>query len=316
MIDRAGDASPLFFPSLPDKTTATAAVLDLVRRPPRQFGVERTRWTLATIRRVCPWLATHSLSGVWRVLTKLGIVGKRGRAHLHSPDPAYDAKRAAIAACLAAARVRDGPRVVLYQDEITLHRQPTLAPAWAARGRAQPLAAFSPRADTPVRVVATLDAADGRVVFRRRRDLAIPALVGFYRAVVAAYPDADQIDIILDNWPVHFHPDLLVALVPQQCPFPFVRPGNWPTAPSPEAVRKWGDLQLPIQLVPLPTYAPWLNPIEKLWRWLRQDVVHLHPWADDLPALGGAADAFLDRFASATVAAADLLRFVGLKPSD
>ncbi len=78
-------------------------------------------------------------------------------------------------------------------------------------------------------------------------------------------------------------------------------------------MRKWGHLALPIRLVPLPTYASWLNPIEKLWRWLRQDVVHLHPWANDLPALYHAADAFLARFAHDDRAGRDLLRYVGLQ---
>ncbi len=137
-------------------------------------------------------------------------------------------------------------------------------------------------------------------------------MVGFYREVAAAYPQAERIDVILDNWPVHFHPDLLVALQPQACPFPFPRPPNWPEAPSAAAIRKWGDLRLPIRLVPLPTYASWLNPIEKLWRWLRQEVVHLHPWADDLPALHAAADAFFARFAANDAASHDLLRYVGL----
>jgi len=31
-----------------------------------------------------------------------------------------------------------------------------------------------------------------------------------------------------------------------------------------------------ITLVYLPTYAPWLNPIEKLWRKAYQEVLHLH----------------------------------------
>lgn len=137
-------------------------------------------------------------------------------------------------------------------------------------------------------------------------------MVGFYREVAAAYPQAERIDVILDNWPVHFHPDLLVALQPQACPFPFPRPPNWPEAPSAAAIRKWGDLRLPIRLVPLPTYASWLNPIEKLWRWLRQEVVHLHPWADDLPALHAAADAFFARFAANDAAGHDPLRYVGL----
>ena len=35
-----------------------------------------------------------------------------------------------------------------------------------------------------------------------------------------------------------------------------------------EALFQWPR----IEPVWLPTYAPWLNPIEKLWRWLRQEV--------------------------------------------
>jgi DDE superfamily endonuclease len=288
-------------------------VLDVVRRAPRLLGVERTRWTLATVGQAVDWLAAHSPGGVGRVLASLGVVLKRGREHVHSPDPAYAEKRAAVAACLAEARASGGRVVALFQDEVTLHRQPTVAPAWAARGRDQALAERSHRADATARVVATLDARDGRVLFRRRGKLGIPALVGFYREVAAAYPAAERIDVVLDNWPVHFHPDLLVALQPQECPFPFPRPGHWPDAPSPAAARKWGGLALPIRLVPLPTYASWLNPIEKLWRWLRQEVVHLHPWADDLPALYAAVDRFLARFQAAAAARADLLRYTGLR---
>jgi hypothetical protein len=291
-------------------------VLDVVRRDPRRFGEARTRWTRAAIGRCVGWLAGYGPSGIGRVLRALGVAWKRAREHVHSPDPAYDAKRGAVAASRAASRGSGGRIVTLYQDEVTLHRQPSLAAAWAGRGRDQALAERSHRGDAATRIVGTLDAASGRVLACRRGALSVPALVGFYREVAAAYPDAARIDVVLDNWPVHFHPDLLVALQPQACPFPFPRPGHWPTAPSAEAVRKWGDLALPIRLVPLPTYASWLNPIEKLWRWLRQDVVHLHPWADDLPALRAAADAFLARFAAGTAAAAALIRYTGLETHD
>ena len=47
--------------------------------------------------------------------------------------------------CVAEARTSEGRRVALFQDEVTLHRQPSLAPAYEARGRAQPLAARSHR---------------------------------------------------------------------------------------------------------------------------------------------------------------------------
>jgi hypothetical protein len=59
----------------------------------------------------------------------------------------------------------------------------------------------------------------------------------------------------------------------------------------------------------LPTYAPWLNPIEKLWRWLRQDVLKMHRLAAYWPELRRRVNTFLDQFADGS---ADLLRYVGL----
>lgn len=273
------------------------------------MGFARSRWTLRLVGAACPWLTSSSSSGVWRVLKRAGIRLKRARSHLHSPDPAYLPKQTAITAWVARGRGRDRGTVTLFLDEVTLARQPTLAAAYAARGPVQPLAERSCRSETATRYLATLDVADGRVCWCRRAHITVATLVAFYRDLVAAYPEAARIVVVQDNWPVHVHPDLLVALEPQESPFPVVRPPNWPIAPSAAAERRWGELQLPIQLVPLPTYASWLNPIEKLWRWLRQDVGHLHPWADDLDALRAAADDFLTRFAHGSP---DLLRYSGL----
>jgi transposase len=60
----------------------------------------------------------------------------------------------------------------------------------------------------------------------------------------------------------------------------------------------------------LPTYAPWLNPIEKLWRWLRQDVLKMHRWVEDWLQVKQRVHDFLDQFAQGSP---DLLRYVGLK---
>ena len=191
LADRPGRGrKPAFSPHHPDADSAQAAVLDVVRRAPRLVGVDRTRWTLATVGAVVPWLADHTVGGVGRVLDALAIVLKRGRDYVHSPDVAYTAKRTAIAASLDTARASEGRVVALFLDEVTLHRQPSLAPAYAARGREQPLAERSYRRDATTRIIGTLDALDGRVVCRRRHTLDIPALVGFYREVVATYPQA------------------------------------------------------------------------------------------------------------------------------
>jgi hypothetical protein len=303
---RDAAVTPRFPPHLPDAATAQANLLDLVGRSPHLCGRPQSRWTATALGQQGAWLGTLSRSGISRMLHRLGIHWKHSRAHVHSPDPAYLAKRAAIRTAVAS---RGPHTVVCFLDEVTLYRQPTLAPAYAACGRDQALAERSHAADTPHRVLATLDAATGQVHWCRRRRLTVATFVRFFTDLTAAYPDATQILVVLDNWPVHFHPDLRVALHPQQPPFPFPRPPSWPSAPRPAARKKWGGLQLPIQLLPLPTYASWLNPIEKLWRWLRQDVVHRHPWADDLPALQTATTAFLDQFRDPSPA---LLRYTGL----
>lgn len=48
-------------------------------------------------------------------------------------------------------------------------------------------------------------------------------------------------------------------------------------------------------LLDLPTYSPWLNPIERLWRHLRREVTHCELLAS-LDALRKAAHAFFDRY--------------------
>jgi hypothetical protein len=286
-------------------------VLDRLGRDPHLCGHDQSRWTLAALQAEVAWLRGLSRSGVSRLLRRLGITRKRSRAHVHSPDPDYLAKQAALRAAIATAQ-RDPDTVVCLLDEVTLGRHPTNAPAYAARGRRQPLARRGLQSDTAHRVVAALDVRTGQVHWRRRSAITVATLVGFFRDLVAAYGGRPVV-VVLDNWPVHFHPDLLAALVPQTTPYRLPRPGHWPTEPSAAARAKWGHLRLPIQFLPLPTYASWLNPIEKLWRWLRQTVVHLHPWAGDLAALWLAVAAFLDRFAAGSP---DLLRYVGLAPPD
>jgi hypothetical protein len=79
---------------------------------------------------------------------------------------------------------------------------------------------------------------------------------------------------------VHQHPEVLEAL-------------------------KYGPRLKPVWL---PTSPPWLNTIEKLWRWLRQSVLKMHCLADDWPALKAQVRGFLDQFATGST---QLLHYVG-----
>jgi transposase len=296
---------PAFFPQHPDADSAREVLLHLVRRDPQQFGEERSRWTLAAIQRVCNWLQARTLSGVWRLLDRLAIHYKRARSYIHSPDPDYLEKLQDVQVCIHRSKGAPQLCVVLFQDELTYYRQPTLAAAYELAGRIQPLARLSYGSNTQQRVAAILDPLTGRVIYRQSSKMGVQALVNFYQQVCAAYSGVGAIYLVQDNWPVHFHPDVLAALRPQDFKWPLHVPPNWPKEPSARARR----LNLPLQLVLLPTYASWTNPIEKLWRWLKQDVLHLHRYADRWAELQDKVGAFLSQFAKGSQ---ELLRYVGL----
>lgn len=211
------------------------------------------------------------------------------------------------AAHLAQARADPERYVFLYLDELTFYRQPTLAAAYAEKGTATPLAQRSYRSNTTARVIAAMNAITGQVTYLLRSKTRVPTIRQFYYDLRAAYPAPERLFVAQDNWPVHAHPDVVSLLEPQEFPWWPTVPANWPSDPRPSRPPD----TLPIQLLFQPTYAPWTNPIEKLWRWLKQDYLHLHRLSDEWDTLKQGVRDFLDAFAGP---APDLLHYVGLLP--
>lgn len=254
---------------------------ELVRIDPEQLGIGRARWTLGTLKQVEPAWAAYSLSGLWRLLRALAIRYKRGRHYVHSPDPDYVAKRDAAQDCVEKARKEAGKVITYYLDEFSFYRQPTVAEAWYPAGCGQPLACRSHRSNVYHRILGALNAATGEVVFRMARKTDVAFICRFLRHLRQVNSDAKEIMVILDNWyNVHNHIDVQ------------------------ETARQEG-----ITLVYLPTYAPWLNPIEKLWRKAYQEVLHLHRYSDRWPELKQRMDDFLSSYSEPSN---ELLRYVGL----
>lgn len=268
-----------------------------------------TRWKLKTLLAAGRGFRLSSEAGMCQLLRRLKVSRKRARQHVHSPDSHYREKLGSIRVELKAASLDPLAQVFLFADEFTLYRHPSLAAAYEQIGKIQPLAELGWSRNKTWRFAAGLNALSGQVTFEHGSQLRIPKLVKFYQRLVRSYPQAQQIWVAEDNWPLHFHPEVLVALQPQLFPFGFPRPKNWPTQPRAERNR----LNLPIRLLCLPTYASWTNPIEKLWRFLSQEVLHLHRFQDDWDGLRQAVIQFLEQFATASK---DLLRYVGLAQPD
>jgi transposase len=111
--------------------------------------------------------------------------------------------------------------------------------------------------------------------------ISVKVLCLYYEQLAKAHPDCPRICVVLDNWPVHRHPEVL------------------------KTVARLGR----IELVFLPTYAPYLNPEEKVWRWTKQHLVHAHPYSDDFNEFKRQIAATLDDGSHNN----ELLRYCGLQ---
>ena len=148
--------------------------MHVVRRSPEQFGYARSRWTLKMVAEACSWLTVNSIGALSRVLKRLGISYKRGRDYVHSPDPHYAEKLSLIELMRLRAYYEPDRFVLLYLDELTYYRQPTVAHAYESRGKSQPLAHRSHHSNTHARVLGAMNAVTGQLVYRQRSKTDIP----------------------------------------------------------------------------------------------------------------------------------------------
>ena len=169
---------------------------------------------------------------------------------------------------------------MLLGDEAGFYRQPSLASSWGATGRSQPRAALSCRSNRCLRAAAAFDPVGGRLAHRLRRSFPAVEMGRFYELLSRSWPEARRLLLVLDNWPTHSHP------------------------------RAWRGIETDprIEVLWLPTYAPWLNPTEKLWKWVRQRLTHLHPYADAWRTLRAALERTLQAAADSPE---EILRYTG-----
>ena len=298
---------PAFSPKPPEE--AKSEVLQAIGQSPGLVNPQQTRWTLRTLGQVVPWLRDVCVSGVHQILSRLGISYKRARDYVRSPDVDYAEKLSRIQHALEDARENRETCVVVYQDEFGFKLQPTVAKDSAETGTKYPLARQSHRPQETCYGIGALNPHTGDVVYQQVKSCTVVALHTFYTQICQRYPKAERIYLIQDNRAIHFHANLMAALLPQTTVFAKPTPPKWTGKLS----KKIGTLaKLRIEIVQLPTYASWTNPIEKLWRWVRQSVIHLHRLSEDWQALQDEVLAFMEQFKGGSQ---PLLCYVGLLPN-
>lgn len=241
------------------------------------------RWTLKRIRATFPPLREYTLSGVWRFLRRtLKVKLRSGRVQQFSPDPQYVTKVRRLKKALRATARNPRQVRLVFLDEAGFTRWPDPAPDWVPAAPAdRPVAERRGANNHLWRIVAALDAWTGRVTYLDNYIVGRKVLVRMYRRLVETYPRAQRIYVVQDNWSIHTHPEVLAAVEK----LPQIKP------------------------VWLPTYAPWLNPIEKLWKSLKGDVLKMHRLADAWDELLAKMRSHLEQFQRGS---RKLLQYVGL----
>jgi putative transposase len=262
--------------------------LEYLHQSPRKYNVQSATWTLRLCRKHIPTLSSLSDdSSACCRFRRWKIKRKVGRMHIQSPDPLYDKKRKVILSAYERAKRKPDTFRLLYADEFTYYRQPVLGSRYYARGKKQPTASWKggdPR--TKRRVAGALDAQSGRVIHAQASKMGVDGLVQFLAKIRKTYGPDQRIVLVWDNWPVHKHHTIVKEAIKQR-----------------------------IRLLYLPTYAPWTNPIEKLWKWLKDTCLRFHDRTntEQWKMLWTEVEAFLNRFQPSSDS---LLAYCGLSFPD
>jgi len=265
---RVGEASllPKKSPGRPRCVTAhQERELDqTLAREPRALGKNFSNWTAPNLKVHLHW-TMHPVT-VWRYLRRLKWRWRRPVPRVASPDRRYGAKVRYLQRLRAQAR--RGQIHLYYADEMDVALLPTISGRWMRQG--QQTQVSTPGQNAKHYVFGVVNYVTGALLW-----LTWPHKnnVGFRQLLhqlVAQHPDTPgKIVIILDNFRIH----------------------------KAKAVQLWLRAhRVQLRLYFLPTYAPRLNPIERVWRHFRRNVTD-NFYFGTLPRLMTAVTAFLAELA-------------------
>jgi transposase len=210
------------------------AVVVVAGARPDSQGVPLTRWSL-------PRLAEHlteaaivqiSAAHLHRVLAQAGLSFQRTRTWKASPDPDYEPKTARILELKAVAPA-DGGHVIAFDQMGPISLRPTAGAGWAPRTRPERQRATYHKRHGTRYVLGAYDLHEDRLRVRLRQRRRGRDNLAFMAQIRGAIPARRRIYWIQDGLSANWTPDIRTFA----------------------AANK-------IELVPTPTYASYLNPVE------------------------------------------------------
>lgn len=207
-------------------------------------------WTLKKLRY---WLETklgHRISRttVRTLLKKAGLSWKKSKKVLGKAKPEKRAEFVKQFQDWYEQVCQDKIRLI-YIDEAHLHQDLALGYRWSVRGEADWVPSHCPPLKNRLNWYGAYDFTNGQCLIWHQQECDGESTVAFLHHLAQWQPDPSvQTVIIWDNAPWHNHATI-VRLAAQKLGF---------------------------KLVSLPAYSPDLNPIEGLWKWMREELTQHH----------------------------------------
>jgi transposase len=218
----------------PRKTTPAERdrVVSIARARPDSQGVALTRWSLAKLRdHLADGGIDVSAETLRRILNEAGLSHQRTRSWKWSPDPDFAAKAERVLS-LYREPLADGP-VVCFDEMGPIQLITHQGAGWAPVGLPERHRASFKRPHGVRYLYGAYDVHDDRLIARLRPRKGELEMVRFLQTIRMRYDPRLRIYLVQDNLSCHWTPK----------------------------VREWASLSN-VELVPLPTYASYLNRIE------------------------------------------------------
>ncbi len=229
-----------------------AELKKLVEQGPRQAGYNFSTWTCADLVRE---LAKKGFEKVSREtirihLHALGYRVLRPVLSIASPDPDYQQKVKELEKYKKQAK--NGEILLYFEDEVDLNLLPGILRCWTLRGSQRKV--MTPGLNVKRYGFGAVNSVSGKTLHRiedHKNSAGFCAYVKQFMQTVTQSPDyhGQKIILVVDNFRIHSSRKTLEFLQPY---------ANQ------------------LMLFALPTYSPWLNLIERLWKHLRRKVTHNH----------------------------------------
>jgi transposase len=224
----------------------------LVEQEPRAAGYSFSTWTCAGLLRelIRKGFQAVSCETIRVHLHALGYRVRRPVLSIASPDPENKQKAKKLERYKKQAK--NGEVLLYYQDEIGLNLLPGIMRCWTLEGVQRKVP--TPGQNQKQYGFGAVNYVSGQTVHRieeRKNSIGFCAFIEQFMQTVTQAPDyhGQKIVLVVDNFIIHR------------------------SRKTQEFLAQYADRLL---LFRLPTYSPWLNLIERLWKHLRRKITHNH----------------------------------------